>query len=311
MHYGLGTYRGGANRRAALVIEDQVFDLEQVYGVLGKEPPGWLSEGIEGALKVWSVAAPELDQLARAAGRCVSSGRLGQLISPDRLVLPFRPGRIFAAAANYVEHANEMGTVLAAKAESKPYIFMKPDSSAIGPGEAVVRPSQCKQLDWEVELGVVIGRECRRVSVTEAEDCIAGYVVVNDISARDLNVRSDFPFKFDWFQGKCFDTFAPIGPWLVPKNCIDDPMNLSLRLKVNGEVMQDGTTREMIFNPYEQISYLSNILTLRPGDTIATGTPTGVGMSRGVFLKNGDVMTATVERIGDLVNHVISQAEVK
>jgi 2-keto-4-pentenoate hydratase/2-oxohepta-3-ene-1,7-dioic acid hydratase in catechol pathway len=119
-----------------------------------------------------------------------------------------------------------------------------------------------------------------------------------------LNVRSDFPFKFDWFQGKCFDTFAPLGPWLVPSSCIDNPMNLRLTMKVNAEVMQDGKTNEMIFDPFEQIAYLSSILTLRPGDTIATGTPTGVGMSRGVFLKDGDVMTASIESIGDLINPV-------
>jgi 2-keto-4-pentenoate hydratase/2-oxohepta-3-ene-1,7-dioic acid hydratase in catechol pathway len=312
MRYGVGTYRsGGSDLRPALVLNDQVFDLGRCYQAVQGQPPSWLDENIDGALKRWDEVAGELDQLAQAASQCMSSGRLGDPISLEQLGLPFRPGRIFAAASNYVEHASEMGTVLATKAESKPYIFMKPDSSAVGPHEAVVAPPQCSQLDWEVELGVVIGRTCRHVSVRDAHKYIAGYVVVNDISARDLNVRSDFPFKFDWFQGKCFDTFAPLGPWLVPSSCIDDPMNLRLTMKINGEVMQDGKTNEMIFDPFEQISYLSNILTLRPGDTIATGTPTGVGMSRGVFLKDGDVMTANVESIGDLINPVVFETTAK
>lgn len=221
-----------------------------------------------------------------------------------KLAAPTRPARIFAAAANYIEHAEEMGTVLAAKANSNPYIFMKAETAVVGPGTKVVIPPESKQVDWEVELGVVIGREARFVSVDKALDYVAGYTVVNDVSARDLNVRSDFPFKFDWFQGKSFDTFAPIGPWLVPKSCIADPQKLKLELKVNNEIMQDADTGGMIFTVREQIAYLCNILTLKPGDVIATGTPTGVGMARGIFLKPGDVMEANIEGIGVLRNPV-------
>ena len=124
--------------------------------------------------------------------------------------------------------------------------------------------------------------------------CVAGYTIINDISARDLNVRDDYPFRMDWFQGKCFDTFAPLGPWLVPAACIDDPYALNMRLTVNGTPMQEERTGAMIFDIGEQIEYLSSVLTLQPGDVIATGTPTGVGMSRGVFLAPGDVMEAAI-----------------
>jgi 2-keto-4-pentenoate hydratase/2-oxohepta-3-ene-1,7-dioic acid hydratase in catechol pathway len=213
--------------------------------------------------------------------------------------------RIFCAASNFIEHANEMGTVLAAKAESRPYMFLKLQNTVIGPGEAVRKPRETAQLDWEVELGAVIGRRARRVSVAQALDYVAGYTVVNDVSARDLNVRGDYPFKFDWFQGKCHDTFAPLGPCIVPAWQIPDPQAVKLKLTVNGKTMQEDSTANMIWSVREQIAYLSTIVTLEPGDVIATGTPTGVGMGRGIFLKSGDVMEASIEGIGAIRNPVV------
>ncbi|RJF96415.1 FAA hydrolase family protein [Sphingomonas cavernae] len=217
---------------------------------------------------------------------------------------PFAPHRVFGAASNYIEHAEEMATKLAAKADSMPYIFLKTVDSVIGPDDTVFLPPESKKVDWEVELGVVIGRAGRRIPVEQAHAHIAGYVIVNDISARDMTRRSDFPFSHDWFRGKSFDSFTPMGPWFVPAECIDDLHDLKLTLSVNGEVMQDGNSGEMIFNTYEQIAYLSMLLTLKPGDVIATGTPAGVGMGRGIFLKDGDQMVATVEGIGTLANPV-------
>jgi 2-keto-4-pentenoate hydratase/2-oxohepta-3-ene-1,7-dioic acid hydratase in catechol pathway len=253
----------------------------------------------------WDAAVTQLARLAAAA--CAEPGRLSRL--PDvseHLLVPPCSGRIFAAASNYVDHAEEMGTALAAKADSNPYMFIKPDTCLIGPRRAVELPPRSAQVDWEVELAVVIARTARHVRVEDALGCIAGYTVINDISARDLNVRSDFPFTFDWFQGKGFDTFAPLGPWLVPAALIEDPQRLRISLSVNDEVMQDASTAEMIFTVAEQIAYLSSILTLRPGDVIASGTPDGTGMGRGVYLKPGDVMTAEIEGIGQLVNPVIA-----
>jgi 2-keto-4-pentenoate hydratase/2-oxohepta-3-ene-1,7-dioic acid hydratase in catechol pathway len=165
-------------------------------------------------------------------------------------------------------------------------------------------PPETRQLDWEIELAAVIGKRCRRVSVERALDAVAGYTIVNDISARDLNVRSDYPFKFDWFQGKCHDTFAPFGPWIVPAWQIPDPQDVHLKLEVNGQVMQEDTSHNLIWTVREQIAYLSTIVTLEPGDVVATGTPTGVGMGRGIFLKDGDRLAATIRGIGTLANRV-------
>jgi 2,4-didehydro-3-deoxy-L-rhamnonate hydrolase len=201
-----------------------------------------------------------------------------------------------------------MGTALAAKAESKPYMFLKTATSVIGPNEAVRIPREVQKADWEVELAAVIGRTGRRVSTTEALELVAGYMVLNDVSARDLTRRNDYPFKHDWFQGKNHDTFCPIGPWIVPARALGDPQQASLSLTVNGETMQAGTAAEMIWTVAEQIAYLSTIVTLHPGDVVATGTPTGVGMGRGIFLKPGDIMVASVEGIGSIRNPVEAES---
>jgi 2-keto-4-pentenoate hydratase/2-oxohepta-3-ene-1,7-dioic acid hydratase in catechol pathway len=200
-----------------------------------------------------------------------------------------------------------MGTVLAAKSQSKPYMFLKLSNTVIGDGETIQMPPETTKLDWEVELAAVIGKRCRRVAVEDALDAVACYTIVNDISARDLNIRGDYPFKHDWFQGKCHDTFAPIGPWLVPAWQIPDPQAVNMRLDVNGEPMQQDSTANMIWTVREQIAYLSTIVTLEPGDVVATGTPTGVGMGRGVYLNAGDKLVASIEGIGRLSNQV--QAE--
>lgn len=306
--HALATYNAAHGKAPALVLqsdsEAQLFDLEDVYSALrgSSSMPNWASDGVLAALGSWMTAAAELASLA---GDAASATELSPV--PDGLALlaaPIMPPRVFAAASNYVEHAKEMGTVLAAKADSNPYMFIKASTAVIGPGETVVIPKQTEQADWEVELAAVIGTTARHVSVDDALNCVAGYTILNDVSARDLTRRQDYPFKFDWFQGKSFDTFAPLGPWIVPAGLIGDPQSLSLGLSVNGKQMQDGTAAEMIFTVAEQIAYLSSILTLQPGDVIATGTPTGVGKSMGIFLKPGDVMRATIEKIGALENPV-------
>ncbi|MBN3827262.1 fumarylacetoacetate hydrolase family protein, partial [Burkholderia sp. Ac-20384] len=226
-------------------------------------------------------------------------------LAGHRLRVPYAPRRIFAAASNYYEHAREMGTELAPREESTPYMFMKAETSVVPTLAEVVMPPQAERVDWEVELAVVIGKPGRHIAVADAFDYVAGYTILNDVSARDLNRRTDYPFKHDWFRGKSFDTFGPLGPWLVPRACIAEPQNLRMRLAVNGETMQDGNTGEMIFSIAEQIQYLSSILTLQPGDLIATGTPTGVGMGRGIYLQPGDVMVASIDGIGSIENPLV------
>lgn len=198
-----------------------------------------------------------------------------------------------------------MGTVLAAKSESAPYIFMKASTSVIGPDSPIVVPPVCKRVDWEVELAAVIGKGGRHIAVADAFDHIAAYTIMNDISARDMSRRSDYPFKFDWLRGKSYGTFGPFGPWLVPADVIDDPQRLGLRLEVNGAVKQDDSTASMIFSVAEQVAYLSSILTLQAGDVIATGTPEGVGMGTDTYLQDGDMVVATIEHIGSLRNSVM------
>ncbi|WP_432286193.1 fumarylacetoacetate hydrolase family protein [Aminobacter sp. BA135] len=293
--------------RPVLVTEQGVYDLALVARLAGKDAQAWdkwISGGVAGMLDRWLDVAPALAALAENVA--AAGPKYEPLGTGTQLCEPYRPIRIFATASNYVEHAQEMGTVLAAKSESQPYVFMKADSSVIGPDAAVILPERAQKVDWEVELAAVIGIGGRDIPVEKALDHVAAYSVINDITSRDLTRRSDFPFKFDWFRGKSFDTFAPLGPWLVPAACIGDPQSLRLTLDVNGMRKQDDSTGSMIFSVAEQISYLSSILTLRPGDLIATGTPDGVGMGTGEFLNCGDIVTAAVEKVGAITNPIRS-----
>lgn len=305
----LATYRRADRLAPALVIDNRLYDLEAALAAgLPSASPDWLSGGVEAMLRDWATAQAWLRSATPVAASLVASGAIRPVEGgASAVAAPYVPNRIFCAASNYASHANEMGTVLAAKSQSKPYMFLKLSNTVIGDGETIQMPPETSKLDWEVELAAVIGQRCRRVSVEDALDAVACYTIVNDISARDLNIRGDYPFKHDWFQGKCHDTFAPIGPWLVPAWQIPDPQAVNMRLDVNGEPMQQDSTANMIWTVREQIAYLSTIVTLEPGDVIATGTPTGVGMGRGVYLNAGDKLVASIEGIGRLSNQV--QAE--
>ncbi|PIF75259.1 2-keto-4-pentenoate hydratase/2-oxohepta-3-ene-1,7-dioic acid hydratase in catechol pathway [Variovorax sp. 54] len=305
----LATYRRAGGLAPALVIDSQLYDLEAARAAgLPPLPEAWVTQGVEAMLRDWANAQAWLRDATPIAAALAASGAIRPVADGAAAVAaPFVPSRIFCAASNYASHANEMGTVLAAKSQSKPYMFLKLSNTVIGNGETIQMPPETSKLDWEVELAAVIGKRCRRISVEDALDAVACYTIVNDISARDLNIRGDYPFKHDWFQGKCHDTFAPIGPWLVPAWQIPDPQAVQMRLDVNDEPMQQDSTANMIWTVREQIAYLSTIVTLEPGDVIATGTPTGVGMGRGIYLKPGDRLVASIEGIGRLANQV--QAE--
>jgi 2,4-didehydro-3-deoxy-L-rhamnonate hydrolase len=304
--FALATYKRAGALAPAFVIGEEVFDLASAAAAGAAPVAGeWLSQGVTAIVAAWATERDAVERLGESVAELAARRKIAPVAEgAASLTAPFRPVRIFCAASNYVEHAQEMGTALAAKENAKPYMFVKLQNSVVGPWDAVRKPPETRKLDWEVELAVVIGRRARRVSTGEALDAVAGYTVVNDVSSRDLTRRGDYPFTFDWFQGKCHDTFAPLGPWIVPSWLIADPQKLPLRLAVNGEVMQDDSTANMIWSVREQIAYLSTIVTLEPGDVIATGTPTGVGMGRGVFLEPGDVMEATVDGIGSIRNRV-------
>jgi 2,4-didehydro-3-deoxy-L-rhamnonate hydrolase len=302
--FGIATYELNGRRAAGLAVGGKLYDAHAALKHVDQDAP--LAD-LDALIAGWAThGAAAVERFERAA-RAIEAGTAGLApLEGHRLCVPFQPRRIFAAASNYYEHAREMGTELAPREESTPYMFMKAETSVVPTLANVVIPPHAERVDWEVELAVVIGKAGRHIAQRDAYDHIAGYTILNDVSARDLNRRSDYPFKHDWFRGKSFDTFGPLGPWFVPRACIAEPQNLRMRLAVNGEMMQDGNTSEMIFNIAEQIEYLSTILTLQPGDLIATGTPTGVGMGRGIYLKAGDVMVASIDGIGTIENPLVA-----
>lgn len=212
------------------------------------------------------------------------------------------PGKILAIGLNYADHAREGGV----EPPKSPITFVKTLNSLVGP-DAPIRysKSDSTEVDYEAELAVVIGRTTRRVSQADALDAVFGYTVCNDVSARDAQFGDG-----QWVRGKSFDTFCPLGPWIVTTDEIPDPQSLGISCRVNGTTLQDGTTTEMIFGVAELVSYLSRVMTLEPGDVIATGTPVGVGFARTppIYLLDGDVVEVEVEGIGILRNPVVVDA---
>lgn len=209
-----------------------------------------------------------------------------------------RPQKIICIGLNYRDHAEEQGTEL----PERPLLFAKWPNTLIGPGEPIVIPPITKKVDYEAELGVVIGARVSRVSVENALEAVAGYVCVNDVSGRDLQFSDG-----QWVRGKSLDTFCPVGPSLVPAAEIPDPQTLGIRAILNGEVMQDSSTANMVFGVAEVIAFVSQAITLEPGDLIATGTPAGVGIFRDppVLLQPGDEITIEIDGIGALTNPVV------
>jgi 2-keto-4-pentenoate hydratase/2-oxohepta-3-ene-1,7-dioic acid hydratase in catechol pathway len=204
--------------------------------------------------------------------------------------------------------------VAAERGETFPYVFLKPPSTTLtNPFDPVVIPeSSPDHIDWECELGVVIGRECRDVDEAEALEYVAGYTVVNDVTDRKFTPNPGRKTRerdkfFDWLHGKWHDTFCPMGPCVLSADQVDDPQGFRLRLTVNGEVKQDGSTGQMVFPVAAVIAFVSSFVTLEPGDVISTGTPKGVGSAKGTYLKPGDVLIAAIEGIGELENPVVAE----
>lgn len=213
------------------------------------------------------------------------------------------PEKILCVAINYREHSKESG----ANPPPKPYFFPKFANALIGHESPIIKPRVSEKVDWEVELGVVIGKSGKYIDIKNALDHVFGYTVVNDISMRDWQFPPAESLGFYWIWGKSMDSTTPVGPYIVTKDEIADPNNLRLILRVNGNVEQDGNTRNLIFNVEALIHWASQGITLKPGDYISTGTPSGVGMGKNRFLKHGDIVEAEVERIGVLRNRVISE----
>lgn len=273
------------------------------YGNPGKEKPG-LIDG-EGQLRDLSAVIPDLGpaQLGDAALaklRKLKADRLPLVKGKPRYGCPVSSvGKFIAIGLNYADHAAESGMPI----PKEPVVFTKANSCIQGPNDPVMLPKGSVKGDWEVELGVVIGTRARCVSQKDALNHVAGYCVINDVSEREWQLERGLT----WDKGKGFDTFGPVGPWLVTRDEVPNPQKLAMWLDLNGQRVQTGSTRTMIFNVAKLVSYVSQLNTLMPGDIITTGTPPGVGMGMKppVFLKKGDVMTLGIEGLGEQRQDVV------
>jgi 2-keto-4-pentenoate hydratase/2-oxohepta-3-ene-1,7-dioic acid hydratase in catechol pathway len=266
------------------------------YGEAGSERPGV----VDADGKIRDLSA----HVADIGGATLDPRSLADLARIDPATLPpvdgsprigpcvTGTGKFICIGLNYSDHAAETGATV----PPEPIIFMKATSAIVGPNDDLLIPRGSEKTDWEVELGIVIGRQAKYVSEAEALDCVAGYCVVHDVSERAFQTER----SGQWTKGKSCDTFGPTGPWLVTKDEVSDPQNLKMWLTVNGEFMQDGSTRTMVFGAAYLVSYLSQFMSLQPGDIISTGTPPGVGMGMKPprYLKAGDVVELGIEGLG-------------
>jgi 2-keto-4-pentenoate hydratase/2-oxohepta-3-ene-1,7-dioic acid hydratase in catechol pathway len=272
------------------------------YGDKGKERPGVLdplNRIRDISHLVTDIAGGTLAQLGRFNAMDLNSlplvegePRIGQCVGGI--------GKIICVGLNYADHAKESGMPI----PTEPVLFMKAVSSLTGPYDEVILPPNSEKSDWEVELGVVIGTEIRYVDESAASDAIAGYCVVNDLSERAYQLER----SGQWSKGKSCDTFAPIGPWFVTADEVRNPTNLKMWLEVDGRRYQNGSTATMIFSPAHLVSYISQFMSLQPGDLISTGTPPGVGLGRSppVYLKPGQTMRVGIEKLGEQLQKTVA-----
>jgi acylpyruvate hydrolase len=319
----LVTYESRAQSRVGVIQKNQVVDVRRVIEFLkhGKVPRALSqSTGFSRAMRIvlgdsistrdmiellgcgekWLKALSVVtNALARTVDPAAALRGLFTPLAKTRLLAPIpKPGKITCVGRNYAEHAREHGD----EPPERPIFFLKSGNTICGPGDPIRLPPNSSEVDYEAEFAVVIGKRGSRIPEEQAYDYVAGYMVLNDVSARDMQ-NSDR----QWYRGKSCDTFAPIGPWIVTRDEIKDPHNLRISLSLNGETMQDSNTSNLIFNVPYLVSYLSQSATWEVGDLISTGTPPGVGVFRTpqVFLKDGDTVSVTVEKLGTLTNPVV------
>lgn len=320
----LVTFRVGSKDRLGAIYGEWIVDIGKGVSLAGKPQVlrkisrrPWFKQVVRPVLAGGPAPRDMVSMLARGEAWLKALGpfldaltnSFGPERAPEGLLTPLarahlrapilRPGKIVCVGRNYAEHARERGSEI----PTQPIFFLKSVNAICGPGQAIVLPPNSNQVDYEAEFAVVLGKVGRRISEEKAYDYVAGYTILNDVSARDMQLADN-----QWYRGKSCDTFAPTGPWIVTRDEIPDPHNLRISLTLNGQTMQDSNTSNLIFNVPYLVSYLSQSLTWEPGDLISTGTPPGVGVSRKppVFLKAGDSVSITVERIGTLTNPVTS-----
>lgn len=305
--YQLLSYRTGTGpARAGVLIEGRVHPA----AILLKGFDGVETSSVLGLLQAWSAVRVRLrEALTRVQPEA------GMPLDDVTLEAPvLYPGAVFATGGNYPDHLDEMAKKYGRPPLTKykvdePFFTLKTAAhSIIGHNAPIRHPQFTKKLDYEAEIGIVIGQFCENVPEQRAMEAIAGYTIVNDLSARDYARRETLPNQttHDWLGQKCFRNSTPMGPWLTPAEFVPDPYALSIKLWVNGELRQEGSSKNMIYPLAEQISYLSRHLTLRPGDVISTGCPSGVGAAQDRFLKPGDEIRIEVGHCGVLVNTVVA-----
>ena len=272
-------------------------------GVVRAAPTALAGKTLLEVLADWNRWLPEIHNVVPASLEAVPDATIIAPLTYPRAVL--------CVGANYYGHAEEMQTARPSP-DAEPFFFLKPPATTIvGPGvDVAIHVDGRSRVDWEAELGVVIGKRASMIEESRAAEYIAGYVVANDISDRGLMRKPDavFPvFEWDWVSHKGQDGFCPIGPGLVPAAVVGDPQNLRIVLDVNGVVKQDSSTADMVINVHRLIAHASRLITLQPGDVILTGTPAGVGMPRNEYLQPGDTVTAAIEHVGILRNHIVAK----
>jgi 2-keto-4-pentenoate hydratase/2-oxohepta-3-ene-1,7-dioic acid hydratase in catechol pathway len=282
-----------------ILTENGIIDIPSAWD--GPNPPRSVKEILERGL----ACLAKLGELEKSAGDLIPLDSV-KLLAP----IP-RPGKVLALAGNYAEHIKEAGLKLglsdSPRLTTVPRPFLMPATAVANPGEQIPWPLYSQTIDYELELAIVIGKEAKCITAEQAIDSIAGYTIANDVSARSVTFaknRAKRPWDefYDWLNGKWADGFCPMGPYLLTADEIEDVQDLDMTLKVNGEIRQKANTAQMIYPVADIVSFLSHIMTLEAGDIIATGTPSGVGMATGNFLKAGDRIEATIEKLGTLTN---------
>lgn len=294
-------YRSGEEHGVGLLIEDRVVSYSRAY------PTYALAMGYDEVvshcciidmIQDGSFSAERMNAVADFLKRHDLLD--AYTVSDARLLAPIaRPPKIVALGRNYAAHAAELGH----EVPTEPTLFSKAATSVIGPNDDVIYYQGLDRVDHEIELAIVIGKECSRATRGNALEFVAGYTIFNDVTARNMQAE-DMAKRNPWFRSKSFDTFGPLGPWIVTPDEIGDVQSLQLTCRVNGEIRQDANTASMLFPVAEQIEYISQRITLEPGDVIATGTPEGIGP-----VQPGDVMECTIEKIGALRNRVVAELE--
>jgi 2,4-didehydro-3-deoxy-L-rhamnonate hydrolase len=318
--FKLGTFaKAGGKPFVAVVLDDDAIELATapaVYRTAARAGALSSAASIDALLDDWDANFAALQEVVAVLEK---EGRPDAVKVAGLRALPpvARPGKMFYAAQNFQEHVDEMlraGMTPASgpkftgeKSTSAPYLFLKAPSTLAGANDDIAIPSGLKKIDWEAEIALAIGKPGKHIKVERALDHVAGFMTTNDVSARDLQVRADRPgLRSDWLNGKSHDNFAPMGPFFVPRVFVPDHMNLFIRLSVNGEIKQNGSTSQFIFTPEEQIEYASNILSLQSGDVFSCGTCGGVGQGTNTFLKVGDVMETEIEGLGKMRNKLVA-----